>query len=108
MSSIKEKKVVIIGDLESCLIGVAAGIDYYVFKGDCGDLSRFIQNNAEIYGVFIVLNQVIENCPSIRSLLDSLDALVVKLDHPSVMRMVEPKELYEKMIAKFVGKKIPI
>lgn len=108
MSSIKERKVVIIGDLESCLIGVAAGIDYYVFKEDCSELSRFIQSGAENYGVFIVLNQVIEKCPSVKSLLDSLDALVVKLDYPSVMKMVEPRELYEKMIAKFVGKRIPL
>lgn len=108
MSAYKERSVILIGDTASCLIAASAGIDYYVFNNNCNELYSFLTGSIEKYGVFIVLTTVLEKCREVDKLLRNIDALVVAVDHPSVMKEVEPKSHYEKLAVKYLGQKVQL
>lgn len=108
MSTFKEKNVLLIGDAESCLIAVSAGVDHYLFNHNCSELNGFLRDNYEKYGVFIVLTNVLEECREVDKFLKNIDALVVAVDHPSVMKKIEPRSYYEKLAVKYLGQRIQL
>lgn len=103
MSALRERKILVIGDSSFCLIGAAAGTDYFVFRGDCSELSKAVSDD---YGIYIVLRDVYSNCRSIVDELMRRDVLVIVVDSPKIMKEVDPKKHYEELIAKYIGIRI--
>ena len=109
MSSVpREKKIVVIGDAILCLIGAAAGADYYVFKEDCSELENFLEERIDEYGVLIIGRNVVDKCRVLYDRLMRTDVLTIVVDPPKVMREIDPKKYYEDLITKFVGMKISL
>lgn len=106
MTAIKERKVLVVGDPAICLIGAAAGCDYYIFRNDCKDLLNYIKERADAYGVYIISRNTINKCKDINLELSKLDALVVIIDSPETLRKIDPKKYYEELMTKYVGMKI--
>lgn len=106
MTTIKEEKILVIGDSAICLIGAAAGSDFYIFRNNCEELLNYIRENIGVYGIYIVSRNVIDKCKNISSELNKLDALVVIIDSPETLRKIKPKEYYEELMMKYVGMKI--
>lgn len=104
----REKEIIVIGDVNLCIIGVAAGTDYYVFREDCNDLSTFINEKINDYGVYIVSREVYNKCNNLFKQLSEKGYLVIVIDPPKILRKIEPKKYYEEMITRFIGMKIEL
>ncbi len=104
----REKKIIVIGDSSICLIGVAAGTDYFVFRNDCKELHEFLRENSEEYGVFIVSRNIVNKCKEVNDFLNTLKALTVIIDPPKVMKEIDPKKYYEELVTRFVGMKVSL
>ncbi len=104
----REKKVLIIGDPALCLIGAAAGTDYFIFRNNCDELFSFLKKETEAHGVYIVLRNIIESCRGLYEELMGRDALTVVIDSPETLEKIDPREYYEKLLIKYVGMKISL
>ncbi|OYT40887.1 MAG: hypothetical protein B6U89_00660 [Desulfurococcales archaeon ex4484_58] len=104
----RENKILVIGDANLCIIGAAAGTDYYVFRGECRDLSTYIDEHLNDYGVYIVARDVYNRCENeLRKILES-EYLLIIIDPPKIMKEIDPKKYYEELVTKFVGMKISL
>ncbi|RLG81298.1 MAG: hypothetical protein DRO13_01560 [Thermoprotei archaeon] len=99
----REKNIVIIGDVITCLIGVAAGLDHLVFRENCKDIDDFISENIDRYGVFIVTREVANACRESMDKLEEAGVLAIVIESPRIAKEVEPRKFYEGLIAKFIG-----
>ncbi|MET1159935.1 MAG: hypothetical protein ABWW65_03150 [Thermoprotei archaeon] len=104
-----EKPILVIGDINLSVIGVAAGTDYYVFRGKCSELNNYLgSERVSKYGVFIIARNVFEKCKEMFKNIESADALVIIVDQPQALKKVDPKKYYEELIAKFIGMRIGV
>ncbi len=109
MSSIpREKKILVIGDINLCIIGAAAGTDYYVFRGECSELSTYVDEHLGEYGVYIITRDVYNECrEELKKVLEG-EYLSIIVDPPKIMKEIDPKKYYEELITRFVGMKISL
>ena len=104
----REKKILVIGDVNLCIIGAAAGTDYIVFRGECDEIRDFIRSNVEEYGVYIVTRDAHDKCKEVFDELEELGVLKIVIDSPKIMKEIDPRKYYEELMAKFVGMKISL
>lgn len=108
---IARKNVLIIGDRVLCLIGSAAGLDYFEFSGEnCEDAYDFLSKNIMNYGVIIVSRETITLCKNINMLLKNLpeNILSIIIDTPRTMEKVDIRKYYEDVVRKYIGLKITL
>ncbi|MEM1742330.1 MAG: hypothetical protein QXX35_04700 [Desulfurococcaceae archaeon] len=104
LTNLSEKKIIVIGDPGLCLIGGAAGVDYFIYRGDCSELNNAI--TSEEYSVYIILRDIYTKCKNTIDDLLKRDVLVILIDSPKIMKEIDPKKYYEELIAKYIGIRI--
>jgi hypothetical protein len=103
----KLKNLLIIGDPYLGLIGAAAGIEYYIFNGECNDIVDFLKDKINRYGTIIILRRISEKCDMLRKFLSQhSEVLVIMIDSPIETSKIDPKKYYEELMTKYIGLRI--
>lgn len=107
---IRQGRVLLVGDEAMGVLGNAAGVEVYVFRGNCRELVDRLKENASLYDVLIYLNEIAEQCRELKTVLDVYfkNKLLVELEHPLKERIRDPKTRYREMARRDLGVEIEL
>lgn len=102
---IKSGRIIVIGDEVMALVASAAGLESYIFKGNCAELYDWLVNNASSYDVLIYLDDVASKCAKVKKLLAEYakEKTVMELEHPLKKELADPRKLYKELASRILG-----
>lgn len=102
---IKTGKIVVIGDEVMALVASAAGLESYVFNGNCTELYDWLVDNASSYDVLIYLDDVVSKCAKVKNLLSEYakEKIVMVLEHPLRGKLIDPRKPYKELANRILG-----
>lgn len=107
---IKPGRVILVGDEALGVLARAAGVDNYVFKGNCRELVEWVKEKASSCDVLIYLDEIMETCVELKALIEVYfkDKLVVELEHPLKERTKDLKARYREQARRDLGIEIEL
>lgn len=107
---IRPGRVVFVCDEVLDLVAKAAGLETYVFRGDCRDLYGWLGSSAGQYDVIVYLDTVVEACADARRMLEaySRERLLVELEHPLKKELTDPRRRYREVAKKDLGVEVEL
>lgn len=102
---IKSGRIIVIGDEVTALVASAAGLESYIFNGNCAELYDWLVNNASSYDVLIYLDDVANKCAKVKKLLAEYakEKMVMELEHPLKKELTDPRKLYKELASRILG-----
>lgn len=105
---IKLGKVLLLGDEFLELVALAAGVDAYVFDGNCKKLYEWLSLNMRIYDAIICLDTVTQACVEVEDLLKRAmpEKMILRIKHPVKGVPEDPREYYKELARRVLGVEI--
>lgn len=105
---IKEGRILFIGDEFLEVIALAAGFDAFVFRNDCKELKKWIDDNINTYDAVIYLDNVYNQCRDVIEYFTSTwrEKVYLMIENPLTTIHRDPKEYYRELARKILGVEI--